>query len=252
MHCEHLALVPSSFAKLDFFPYLVYNHHQMAIPLKYVGPPNMTFFDDYNNICRQDNSGKVIQVLQNRVSSMKMGEDGFECDFPLWIGSEQTISNKVYQMIMDCVCRAWYGDGVDLVKIMGGLSAFRNLHSHWRSEFSVFLTVNHQQDLHERDTIMPVPCQLIDFKPFPKDGKGFIHSPLILRLKILCRVPNNLVEQLSRSGFFYITGDAELENISNVVGLENNHITDFSVDSLCYRDKYGNEEQVLLSNGDIL
>ena len=166
----------------------------------------------------------------------------YDYDFPLWIGKNQSCNNK----IMECICHAWHNKNRkdDLTKVLDGFDIFCRLHLNHDDKF--FIRGN---DVSSHTYYL----QLIHFGIFPRDGGRIISSPLLVRLKIISTIPE-IYQQINNDGFFYVTGDAELENVSNnnttVVFLENNHITDFRVDSLCYINDtiVSNQEQVLLSN----
>jgi len=168
----------------------------------------------------------------------------YEYDFPLWVGRERSMTGN---KIMECIYHAWYNEcEQEMSIIFSGLFAFGLPKSN--RIFSILSTVSHPlPDYVPRETVVPVSCHLVAFKFFPKNGNRIISSPLIVRLKIMGSRFDPIPQRFINEGFFYITGDAEVENISNISGLENNHITDFRVDSFCYVNYLmTSREQVLL------
>ena len=160
----------------------------------------------------------------------------YECDFPLWVGRERSMtSNK----IMECIYHAWCNEcEQELSIIFSGLFVFGLPKSN--STFSILSTVSHPLlDYVPRETVASIPCQLMAFKFFPKNGGRIISSPLIVRLKIMGSQFDPIPQRFINEGFFYITGDAEMDD---------NHITDFRIEHLCYLDKNNslNQGQILL------
>jgi hypothetical protein len=181
--------------------------------------------DAYNNY------GKTFQIMKNRGETFH--------DFSLYIGKEY-MNNAVNVYLREAWLKA---DMADLSKVIAGLNQFHNQFHITPTpqsfdKFTVQASQSHGMSNYLPDRLYPCKCELDSFDIFHDNFTGPLESPLMVRLKLI-NVDVEHYEVMKRNGFFYITGDMEMED---------EHITDFRVEHFCYLDKNNtlNQGQILL------
>ena len=172
--------------------------------------------------------GKVFQVIKNR------GETFHE--FPLFIGKEY-MNNAINVHLRE----AWLKADVDeLTKVVSYLNGYQAARRHKFNKFTVQASESHGgMSNYLPDTVYPCQCELQSFDIFHNNFQAPLDSPLTVMLKLVNVDMKTVLNFLKANGFFYITGDAEMDD---------NHITDFRIEHLCYLDKNNslNQGQILL------
>jgi hypothetical protein len=179
---------------------------------------NGPFDDDY---------GKTFQIIKNR------GETFHE--YPLFIGKEY-MNNAINVHLRE----AWLKMNVDeLTKVISYLNGYQAARRLKFNKFTVQASESHGgMSNYLPDIVYPCQCELQSFDIFHNNFQAPFDSPLTVMLKLVNADAKASVV-LKANGFFYITGDAELDD---------NYITDFRIENFCYFDRNNtlNQGQILL------
>ena len=169
----------------------------------------------------------IFQVIKNR------GETFHE--YPLFIGKEY-MNNAINVYLRE----AWLKMNVDeLSKVIACLNGFQAARRLKFNKFTVQASESHGgMSNYLPDVVYPCQCELQSFDIFHNNFQAPFDSPLTVMLKLVNSDAKASVV-LKANGFFYITGDAEMDD---------NHITDFRIEHFCYLDKNNslNQGQILL------